>query len=271
MRAILASLAVLCLVFSAAARPQAAATIYANVRIDRIGHERLAELKRLPGLEWWVELDEELLVCGDARTVKALSSGYSFRIVARDANPDELCILQGRGARRAGARVLASGGRSAVLLATPAERARLEHDGHDDEQTPHAHNLIAPFMPNAVLARQAANEPPRDGASTATFNVAIQAMVDSVDGARWRSDVQTLGGFNRYTRGTGITAARNWLVDQFEAHFPAGPPSLVQCLGLSVRGDVTFGRGVVCRDDVVVEGSGTIPDHTVLEGSHSAM
>lgn len=61
------------------------------------------------------------------------------------------------------------------------------------------------------------------------------------------------------------------LVDQFEAHFPAGPPSLVQCLGLSVRGDVTFGRGVVCRDDVVVEGSGTIPDHTVLEGSHSAM
>jgi UTP--glucose-1-phosphate uridylyltransferase len=61
------------------------------------------------------------------------------------------------------------------------------------------------------------------------------------------------------------------LVDQFEAHFPGGPPSLAQCTSLSVKGDVTFGRGVICRDDVVVEGSGTIPDHTVLEGSHTAM
>ncbi len=61
------------------------------------------------------------------------------------------------------------------------------------------------------------------------------------------------------------------LVDDFEAHFPKGPPSLVGCMSLSVKGDVTFGRGVVCREDVVVEGSGTIPDHAVLEGSHSAM
>ena len=57
------------------------------------------------------------------------------------------------------------------------------------------------------------------------------------------------------------------LVDDFEAHFPSGPPSLVQCTSLSIRGDVTFGRGVVCRDDVVVEGPKEIPDHAVLEGA----
>jgi UTP--glucose-1-phosphate uridylyltransferase len=56
------------------------------------------------------------------------------------------------------------------------------------------------------------------------------------------------------------------LVDDFEAHFPAGPPSLVGCRSLHVKGDVRFGRGVVCRDEVVIEGPGEVPDHAVLEG-----
>lgn len=42
-------------------------------------------------------------------------------------------------------------------------------------------------------------------------------------------------------------------IDQFEARFPDGAPSLVGCRSLRVRGDVRFGRGVVCRGDVVVE------------------
>ena len=37
------------------------------------------------------------------------------------------------------------------------------------------------------------------------------------------------------------------LIDQMEARFPYGPPSLVDCERLTVRGDVTFGPGVVCR------------------------
>jgi UTP--glucose-1-phosphate uridylyltransferase len=37
------------------------------------------------------------------------------------------------------------------------------------------------------------------------------------------------------------------LLDDFEARFPAGPPSLVAAERLSVRGDVTFGRDVVVR------------------------
>jgi UTP--glucose-1-phosphate uridylyltransferase len=47
------------------------------------------------------------------------------------------------------------------------------------------------------------------------------------------------------------------LIGDFEARFPAGAPSLVQCERLVVKGDVTFGR------DVVVRGAVTIgdPDH----------
>jgi UTP--glucose-1-phosphate uridylyltransferase len=56
------------------------------------------------------------------------------------------------------------------------------------------------------------------------------------------------------------------LVDAFDERFAQGPPSLVACRSLQVKGDVRFGRGVVCRDEVVVEGPGEVPDHAVLEG-----
>src|ERR671933_2814491 len=39
----------------------------------------------------------------------------------------------------------------------------------------------------------------------------------------------------------------------FDARFPHGPPSLRACERLVVRGDVTFGAGVVCRGRVEVE------------------
>jgi len=56
------------------------------------------------------------------------------------------------------------------------------------------------------------------------------------------------------------------LVADFDAHLPEGPPSLVACDRLKVVGDVTFGRGVVCRGSVVVEGVDRVEDGAVLEG-----
>ncbi|HWI21862.1 MAG TPA: UTP--glucose-1-phosphate uridylyltransferase [Baekduia sp.] len=44
------------------------------------------------------------------------------------------------------------------------------------------------------------------------------------------------------------------LVADFEARFPAGPPSLRACDRFTVRGDITFGPGVVARGDVNVSG-----------------
>ncbi|MDQ3609847.1 MAG: UTP--glucose-1-phosphate uridylyltransferase [Actinomycetota bacterium] len=54
------------------------------------------------------------------------------------------------------------------------------------------------------------------------------------------------------------------LLADFEARFPAGPPSLRDCDRLTVAGDVTFGRGVVVRGTVRVEGPTHIEDGTVL-------
>jgi UTP--glucose-1-phosphate uridylyltransferase len=56
------------------------------------------------------------------------------------------------------------------------------------------------------------------------------------------------------------------LVADFEERFPHGPPSLVECRRLTVEGDVRFGREVVVRGEVRVEGPREVPDGEVLEG-----
>ena len=60
------------------------------------------------------------------------------------------------------------------------------------------------------------------------------------------------------------------LVDEFDARFPGGPPSLAACDALTVEGDVRFGRDVVVRGAVTVAQDGhaplTVADGTVLEG-----
>jgi UTP--glucose-1-phosphate uridylyltransferase len=57
------------------------------------------------------------------------------------------------------------------------------------------------------------------------------------------------------------------LMDAFEARFPDGAPSLVDAERLVVRGDVTFGAGVVVRGAVTLDADQprTIPAGSVLE------
>ena len=60
------------------------------------------------------------------------------------------------------------------------------------------------------------------------------------------------------------------LMQDFEARFAAGPPSLVRAQRLTVRGDVAFGADVVVRGAVTVEQDGDgrrrIDDGALLEG-----
>jgi UTP--glucose-1-phosphate uridylyltransferase len=58
------------------------------------------------------------------------------------------------------------------------------------------------------------------------------------------------------------------LLDQFEARFPEGPPSLREADRLLIRGDVTFEGGVVVRGSVELDvlGPQRIAKGRVLEG-----
>ena len=56
------------------------------------------------------------------------------------------------------------------------------------------------------------------------------------------------------------------LMSDFEPRFAQGPPSLVDCERLTVEGDVSFGRDVVVRGRVRVEGPREVADGELLEG-----
>ena len=60
------------------------------------------------------------------------------------------------------------------------------------------------------------------------------------------------------------------LVGDFDARFPAGPPSLVGCDALQVVGDVTFGADVVVRGDVTVQGVDACPTARVAGATAGA-
>jgi UTP--glucose-1-phosphate uridylyltransferase len=90
-----------------------------------------------------------------------------------------------------------------------------------------------------------------------------------------RSDVYGLTGDARVQRAredepyVALDPERFGTLADFDARFPAGPPSLVACERLVVRGDVTFGAGVVVRGSVEVQAPAgerlVVPDGAVLE------
>ncbi len=59
-------------------------------------------------------------------------------------------------------------------------------------------------------------------------------------------------------------------VDDFDARFPHGPPSLVECERLVVRGDIRFGQGVVVKGVVSMTNEtgqqAVVPDGTIVTG-----
>jgi UTP--glucose-1-phosphate uridylyltransferase len=89
-----------------------------------------------------------------------------------------------------------------------------------------------------------------------------------------RSDAYVLGEGARIALAEGRTEAplaelddeHFKLVRDFDARFPAGPPSLREARKLAVEGDVTFGRDVVVRGSVTVSGPEQVDDGAVLDG-----
>ncbi|MEM9553535.1 MAG: M28 family peptidase [Acidobacteriota bacterium] len=191
-------------------------TFYARVGIHEIGHARLAALQAHPGLRWWIEVDDQLLVLTDAATVETLERDVDIERLDLPVEPGRLrLVVRGHQEDLAAMAVdvLARGGRHAVIQARHDGEIAMPDHGHDDSESAHVDMQLLPFRAGTVLARQVANDPPR------TFGVdpAIEALVDEADAQRWFADVQSLTGFNRWTHSPGVLDARDWLVEQFEA------------------------------------------------------
>jgi hypothetical protein len=213
----------LCALTLVAASPAAAGdsdrVTLAVVGIDRIGPDRLEAIKTNPAVAWWVEVDREMLVAGSRKALERAFAGRDgFRVLEGTVRPDELYFTKQYGPSdfaRVGARLIVTDGTAAVIEATREQVALLAHvhDGNAGGDGCRGHSAVVPFEPNAQLAHQAVN----GRIPAAKLDASIQGLVDQVDGQRWSADNQQLATFNRYTRGSGIAAARQWAIDQFEA------------------------------------------------------
>jgi len=222
--------------------------------IDHAGWERVTQLKELPGVDWWLELDRELVACGSAELASP-AEGHGVIRVSRHLDPLRLRLARGftvEGLLDLGADVLSRGGGHALLyFSGPAPPAVIEHehdkDGRDWRQ------LIG-VTPDSVLVRQVAN---RFSRGRTTIHEEVGDLVDDVDPQRWFGDIVTLASFNRYTLGPDIELARDWLVQQFQS-LP----------GLEVR-TTSFPVYDVTAYNVIATMPGTTrPDDWYIVGGH---
>lgn len=238
--------------FAAFSSPESAAPRYARVDIDRLGPQRLAQLKATPGLRWWVELDRQLVVLAEPNVLKQLQSQRPTEVLHQiPVREDQLTFLRFdhfRDVDALDAHILGRGGRFALLQLRSAP-PKTHHDGE------HKHLLYFDgFKPNSVLAAQSAN---RALKRKRAVDPDIQALVDQVDGDRWLGDVTTLAEWNRYSYGSEIRDARDWLVAQFQA-----------IDGLTVTTEPFDRNGTELHNVVArIEGSVT-PDRWYIIGGH---
>ena len=196
-------------------------------RIDS-GASPLAErLRALAAVDYWIEADRELLLCSRAGGASSLELATATEragttVAARYPEVRAERLRLWHGGRRSAAdslgRVLTSGGRWAVVE-LPAGPARGSADATPVEaDAPGPARIgerLLPFVPDLVLARRL---PPRGGASSeALGDPQIQALLAELDAVRWASDLATLAGWNRWTRGSQILSARDWLATTFAA------------------------------------------------------
>ncbi|NHZ73327.1 MAG: M28 family peptidase [Nitrospirae bacterium] len=193
---------------SADARPACAV-----VDIDQIGWQGLQAARDTHGVDWWIELGDELLVCGNKEALSSIDRRFDTTPLPVDLDLDRLRVAGGFHAselEQLGVEVIARSSGLAILHVGEAWQPG------DDEQImlERPNRILAPAERKSVLVRQAANGPPRP---RQLFESTVQDLVDMVDGDRWFADVVVLASYNRYTYNPGILDARDWLVSQFDS------------------------------------------------------
>ncbi len=251
---VFAALVLAGLSFSAGAQAPASLAV---VDVDRVGPEVLAALKATPGLAWWVELDDQLLVAAEAPAMATLGRARPVRLLPEVPGAGLYVVRTTHRERLAepGLETLLTGGGWAVLRTRQTAPELASHLAtHGDDSGCLRHQGVFPLQPNQVLAQQWANAARQ---ATPVPLAGVQSLVDEVDADRWFADVTTLATFNRWTRGADVLTARDWLVDPFE-----GLP------GLSVRTE-SFAVGANTGWNVLATLTGnTRPDDWWIVGAH---
>ncbi|MBL8300984.1 MAG: Zn-dependent exopeptidase M28 [Rhodanobacteraceae bacterium] len=258
------ALAALLLAASATNVQAAAETLLLDIR--SASHSQVEAYKKAEGVDWWIELGDELLLAGDGETLRAQSPAHRRARALGPLRAEDL-VLHARGCGDGPApedlRITALDG-SYELLRRPADPARQQALASRHPEHLGAAEWIA-LQPNSVILRQHRLDREAVRAVRAVDPV-IEAIVARVDGQRWFDTVSQLASWDRssYNSSTdtssGLYLSRQWIRTQFEA------------LGLQVSEptfSMTLGGNPAERHNVAGRLTGwKYPDQWLLVGAH---
>ena len=228
----------------------------AAVDIANAGWPTVAALRTAPGVEGWIELGHEMLLCGGEEDLSEKVLGATVVRRAEWVLGDGLLLARGLAVEEleiAGYRVLANDRAYAIVEAQPGARSPVSPHGRHHQGCRRAR--LDPIALDTVVLSRSANRPARK--QITAFAPEIAGLVAQVNENRWFDDVVTLAGWNRYTHGSEIHTARDWLA----ATFSAMP-------GLSVSTpSFTVGSTTAYNVLAVLDGA-TRPDDWVIVGGH---
>lgn len=175
----------------------------------------LAALRQAPGVRWWVEAGDVMVLAGDAEAM-------------RDALPAG-AILRDLGALDAGELALHARGCGDSL--TPIAEPLILHRGpsYDLVRRPKSFSPLSKLRDAVSIAHLGAPEwlPVERNSTVARLhrfdrakgapaaNPTVEAVVARVDAARWFATVATLAAWDRSSYSPELTDARQWIAGEF--------------------------------------------------------
>jgi hypothetical protein len=220
-----------------------------------IGRSSTAEVeafRRAPGVDWWVELGDSLVVGGADSPLQSLAAKAPLlgQIEKLDHADLALRAIGCADAEPTPGRLIARGGRWQLRLLPPDSALPPSRDGHDLWRRVKSGGDVLARQYRLQAAPRRAPDPQ------------ILPVVQRIDAARWFADVSQLASWDRSSYGSsGITAARDWLGQQFAAlDLDVSQPSF----SLQSPGGATL-----TRQNVIGRWTGThLPDEWIIVGAH---
>ena len=231
----------LCLALLGAAQPRSRDQ---GLLVD-IRHAAAADIeamKQTAGVDWWLELGDQLLLVGDRSTVTR-HAATSWSAISLDAITSERLALHARGCAD----------HPTSIGEVIAEAGRWELRRVDADEAMPKSDEWQPVTRDSVLARRYR----QDEHARLPADPFTRSVVDDVDPARWFADVTTLAGWDRHSRNTAqLALARDWIGSRFSS------------LGLAVT-TPSFTAGGFTASNVIGTWTGTVvPDEWVIVGGH---
>lgn len=188
----------------------------ATINIRGLSASDVDSLKNNKTFKWWGEFGDTLVVGADQSVIETSTTTFEHVWKSLSENNLRVIVAGHKNELPAPTTVIAHSGRATLVINNSALEAMASEPKGDLAQE---HLSIRKFLANTTYV-QSSDHKKNPLAWSVQQSTWAQAAMQSIDSARWYSDVQKLSGWNRHISASGVVSARDWLKGQFEALHP---------------------------------------------------